>query len=49
LRELLALFYRYKIEMSQFSVFLSEKNKKWFYDNKQAYWYKKVFKKQEGK
>lgn len=44
LRELLSLFYRYNIEMSQLSVFLNEKNKKWFFENKRAYWHKKVFK-----
>lgn len=30
LRELLALFYRYKIEMKQLAIFLHEKNKDWF-------------------
>ena len=45
LRELLSLFHRYKIEMSQLAVFLNDKNKEWFYDRKQAYWHKKVFKK----
>lgn len=45
LRELLALFYRYKINMSQLSLFLNDKNKHWFFDNKEAYWHKKVFQK----
>ncbi len=44
LRELISLFHRYKIEMSQLSQFLNEKNKNWFKDNQKAYWYKKVFK-----
>lgn len=43
LRELLALFYRYKIDMKQLQRFLCPDNKKWFYDNKKAYWHKKVF------
>jgi hypothetical protein len=43
LRELISLFYRYKIEMSQLSVFLNEKNKIWLMNNK-AFWYKKMFK-----
>ncbi len=44
LRELLALFHRYKIDMSQLEIFISDKNKVWFYDRKQAYWHKRVFK-----
>ena len=43
LEELLALFYRYKIDMKQLAVFLNKKNKDWFFDNRQAYWHKKVF------
>ncbi|HRN77974.1 MAG TPA: hypothetical protein PLU71_01940 [Candidatus Dependentiae bacterium] len=43
LMELLALFYRYKIDIKQLSRFLTEDNKKWFYDNKKAFWHKKVF------
>ena len=45
LRDLLGLFYRYKINMQQLSRFLTDDNKKWFYDNKKAFWHKKVFKK----
>lgn len=41
--ELLALFYRYKVDMKQLKRFLTDDNKKWFYDNKRAYWHKKVF------
>jgi len=44
LRELIALFYRYKIDMSQLAVFLNDKNKEWFFDYKQTFWHKKVFK-----
>ncbi|MCL4361555.1 hypothetical protein M1446_04355 [Candidatus Dependentiae bacterium] len=43
LRDLLGLFYRYKIDMKQLKRFLTKDNKKWFYANKKAYWYKKVF------
>ena len=42
LRELLALLYRYKIDMKQLQIFLNKANKEWFYDNKK-YWYKRVF------
>jgi hypothetical protein len=44
LRELISLFHRYKIEMSQLSCFLDKKNKKWFFDNKESFWHKKIFK-----
>ena len=38
LRELLALFYRYKIKnMEQLKLFLNETNRHWFYERKQAY------------
>jgi hypothetical protein len=43
LRELLALFYRYKIDMKQLQIFLNKNNKLWFYDNKKAYWRRRVF------
>lgn len=43
LRELLALFYKYNIDMKQLGVFLSEDNKKWFSENTKTYWHKKVF------
>lgn len=43
LRDLLALFYRYKISMKQLRRYLTKQNKYWFYDNKIAYWHKKVF------
>ena len=41
--ELLALFYRYNINMKQLAQFLSPQNKQWFYENKTAYWHKRVF------
>lgn len=44
LRELLALFYRYKIKnMPQLQIFLHESNHAWFADNKKAFWHKKTF------
>ena len=43
LDDLIALFYRYNIEMSQLARFLTQENKHWFYDNKKAFWRKKVF------
>lgn len=43
LMELIALFARYKIDMKQLARFLNDQNKNWFYNNKKAYWHKKVF------
>ena len=43
LRELISLFYRYKINMTQLADFLNEKNKSWFL-NEKAFWYNKTFK-----
>lgn len=43
LRELLALFYRYKVDMKQLKVFLNPKNKEWFYGSPKGYWYRRVF------
>lgn len=48
LRELLALFYRYDIEMKQLQKFLIEDNKTWFC-NKKGFWYRKVFRLVESK
>lgn len=45
LRELLALFHRYKICMIELQQFLSERNQCWFFENEKAFWHKKVFKK----
>jgi len=43
LRELIALFHRYNIDMRQLQAFLTENNRKWFYDNPKAFWHEKVF------
>lgn len=43
LDDLIGLFYRYKIDMTQLKRFLTEDNKKWFFDNKKAFWHRKVF------
>lgn len=44
LRDLIALFYRYRIkQMSQLKIFLNKKNQDWFYANKQTYWWKRIF------
>lgn len=43
LRDLIALFHRYQIDMKQLKRFLTTDNKKWFFDNKKAYWHKQVF------
>ncbi len=45
LDDVIGLFYRYKIDMQEVSRFLTDENKEWFYDNKKAFWHKKVFKK----
>jgi hypothetical protein len=42
LREIIALFNRYQIEMGQLSVFKDEKKRPWF-SNPQSYWFKQVF------
>ena len=42
LRELLALFFRYGVEMTQLSVFETDSNRSWF-RNSGAYWYTRVF------
>ena len=42
LRELTALFYRYKIDMQQLAQFVNEKNREW-YTGKQKYWHNRVF------
>lgn len=44
LRELIALFYRYKVEMKQLQQFLNKNNKDWFYASKyKGYWHRRVF------
>ena len=44
LREMLALFYRYNIDMKQLELFLSDENKSWFFDNKESFWYDRIWK-----
>lgn len=43
LQELLALFYRYKVNMKQLQLFLNESNKEWFQDDNGTFWHKRVF------
>ena len=43
LRELLALFYRYDIDMKQLAVFLNDANRAWFYEQRPNFWHTKVF------
>jgi hypothetical protein len=44
LDDLLALFYRYNIDMKQLKRFLNNDNKKWFKDGKvKGYWHERVF------
>lgn len=43
LRDLLALFYRYNVDMKQLKRFLSSDNEKWFFGNRIAYWHTRVF------
>jgi hypothetical protein len=43
LREIIALFYRFKQEMTQLAVFRDDAKRPWFSNNRQAFWYKKVF------
>ena len=42
LRNILALFYRYKIDMKQLAQFCNNKNEKWF-KNTEKYWFKKIW------
>ena len=43
LRELVALFYRYKVDMKQLAVFLNDNNSEWFYGKTKGCWRKKIF------
>lgn len=49
LQDLIGLFYRYNVDMKQLARFLTPENKAWFYDDKKAFWHKKVFGSKEGK
>lgn len=42
LRDLLAIFHRYRIDSKSLSIFLSEKNSAWF-ASPNMYWYESVF------
>ena len=42
LRELVGLFFRYKIDMRQLAQFLTEKNRSW-YQAEEKFWHKQVF------
>jgi len=42
LREIIAIFFRYKVDMSQLRPFLNDENEEWF-GNKKMFWYKNVF------
>lgn len=43
LRDLIALSYRYNLDMKQLETFLNEENKSWFFDNKSTYWHREIF------
>lgn len=43
LREIIALFYRYKIDMKQLQIFLNQQNEKWFYGRPKGYWHRQIF------
>jgi len=43
LRDLIALFYRYRIDMKQLQQFLTADNRKWFFENKKMYWHRRVW------
>ncbi len=42
LLELIALFYKYRVNMKQLDVFLTDQNDSWF-KVKGRYWYKRIF------
>lgn len=43
LRALIALFYKYNIEMTQLQIFINEENKVWLDAGERAYWVKRIF------
>ena len=49
LRSLIAFFSRYNLEMSLLSTFLTDKNKHWFFGNKEAFRNSKIFGKKPRK
>ena len=43
LRDLIAIFTRYKIDLKQLAQFKTNTNEYWFYLNKQAFWHNHIF------
>ncbi len=43
LRDLIGLFYRYKIDMKQLATFLTQENKEWFYGKPKGFWHRRIF------
>jgi hypothetical protein len=43
LRELIALLYRYDLDMTPLAVLRTKRNAAWFADNKEAFWHVRVF------
>ena len=43
LRELVALLYRYRINMRPLATMRTPRNSRWFADNPNAYWHRRVF------
>lgn len=43
LHELLAVSYRYETDMTQLQCLMTKANESWFFGNKDAYWYARVF------
>lgn len=41
--ELLALFYRYNVDMTQLKHFLNKDNREWFYEGPKGFWFDAVF------
>lgn len=49
LRELIAVLYRYRMDMTPLTAFKTNRNKKWFAENKHAFWHAEVFGKPKRK
>lgn len=43
LRNLIGLFYRYKIDMKQLQIFLNENNREWFYGKPKGFWHRRIW------
>jgi hypothetical protein len=43
LRELIALLFRYGLDMTPLAALKTDRNQRWFFQNRQAYWHAKVF------